>query len=74
MDLISAKKGEKLKIVGLDGGEEFIKKLNSLGISDGKTIIKISSLRLKGPIIISIDRASVAIGRNMAKRIIVERS
>ncbi|MBA7468368.1 hypothetical protein ES707_03612 [subsurface metagenome] len=64
--------GQSGTVVQIQGGHGLINRLNSLGIRSGKRIIKISSMVMRGPVTIQVDRAQVAIGFGMARRIIVE--
>ena len=59
-------------VVQIQGGHGLVNRLNSLGIRPGKRIIKTSSMIMRGPVTIAVDRAQVAIGFGMARRIIVE--
>jgi len=47
-------------------------KLANLGIQPGKPIKKVSQLALKGPVIVEVSRAQLAIGFGMASRIFVK--
>ncbi len=49
-----------------------VNRLNALGIIPGKKITKISAMLMQGPVTIEVDRAQVAIGFGMAKKIIVK--
>jgi len=42
-----------------------------LGIMPGKIVTKVSSVFMRGPVVIVVDRVQVAIGFGMASRIIV---
>jgi len=64
--------GQSGTIVQIQGGHGLVNRLNSLGIRPGKRIIKTSSMIMRGPVTIQVDRAQVAIGFGMARRIIVE--
>ena len=55
----------------VDGGPGFQRRLASLGIRVGKTVRKITSEPLRGPIIVEVDGARVAIGRGMAMKVLV---
>ena len=66
------KVGQSGKITEIKGGKEMLNRLNSLGIRPDKRITKIGSMIMQGPITIGIDTAQVAIGFNMAARIMVE--
>ena len=64
--------GQSGTVVQIQGGHGLVNRLNSLGIRPGKRITKISSMIMRGPVTIQVDRAQVAIGFGMARRIIVE--
>jgi len=64
--------GQSGVVVQIQGGHGLINRLNSLGIRPGKRITKLSSMIMRGPVTIQVDRAQVAIGFGMARRIIVE--
>ncbi len=64
--------GQNGIVVQIQGGHGLINRLNSLGIRPGKRITKTSSMIMRGPVTIQVDRAQVAIGFGMARRIIVE--
>ncbi len=64
--------GQSGVVVQIQGGHGLVNRLNSLGIRSGKRITKISSMIMRGPVTIEVDRAQVAIGFGMANRIIVE--
>lgn len=70
--LFDLKSGQKTAIKSLKGGAEFQKKLRSLNLRVGKTIRKITTQPLQGPVVVEIDHTEVAIGMNMAKKIVVE--
>ncbi|MEA3253550.1 MAG: FeoA family protein [Chloroflexota bacterium] len=63
--------GQSGIVVQIQGGPGMSNRLSSLGIRPGKRIRKVSSMLMRGPITIEIDRSQVAIGRGMANRIIV---
>ncbi|MFK5926217.1 MAG: FeoA family protein [Desulfuromusa sp.] len=71
MTLFDLKSGKKATIKGLEGGEEFRKKLASLNIRAGKIIRKITAEPLHGPVVIEIDNTKATIGMKMAKKIVV---
>jgi len=64
--------GQSGVVVQIQGGHGLVNRLNSLGIRPGKRITKTSSMIMRGPVTIEVDRAQVAIGFGMARRIIVE--
>jgi len=64
--------GQSGIVVQIQGGHGLVNRLSALGIRPGKKIAKISSMFMRGPVTILVDRAQVAIGFGMARRIIVE--
>ena len=64
--------GQSGKVVQVLGGPGLVNRLNSLGIRPGKRITKVSSVFMRGPVTIQIDRAQVAIGHGMANKIVIE--
>ena len=65
------KSDERGVIEGINGGQSLIDRLNALGIRPGKEIIKVSSMFMRGPVTVQIDRSQVAIGLGMAKKILI---
>jgi len=66
------KTGQSGVVIQIQGGHGLVNRLDALGIRPGKRITKTSSMIMRGPVTIQVDRAQVAIGFGMAKRIIVE--
>jgi ferrous iron transport protein A len=66
-------RGEEGVIVAIQGGWGLQHRLRHLGLTEGRTIRKLSNLALGGPVIVLVNRAQVAIGRGMARRILVRR-
>jgi ferrous iron transport protein A len=66
------KAGQSGKVVEITGGTGLTNRLNSLGIRPGKKITKISSMFMRGPVTIKVDRSQVAVGYGMAGKISVE--
>jgi len=64
--------GQSGMVVQLQGGHGLFNRLSALGIRPGKRITKVSSMLMRGPVTIQVDRAHVAVGFGMASRIIVE--
>ena len=64
--------GDSGIVVRMTGGSHMINRLDALGIRQGKRIIKLSSMFMKGPVTIKIDEAQVAIGYKMADKIVVK--
>ena len=64
--------GQSGIVVQIQGGHGLVNRLGALGIRLGKRITKVSSMFMRGPVTIQVDRAQVAIGFGMANKIIVE--
>lgn len=64
--------GKQGKISSINGGIGLQKKLENMGITTGSEIFKISRQWLKGPVIIRHGNTELAIGHNMAEKIMVE--
>ncbi len=59
-------------VVKVGGGAGLMHRLEILGIREGKKITKLSSMIMRGPIVVKVNGCQVAVGRGMAKRIMVE--
>ncbi len=66
------KKNEKIKILSIDCGREFCKRLCALGLFEG-TEIKIIKNDNFGPIIIQILNSKIALGQGEANKIYGEK-
>ena len=64
--------GQSGVVIQIQGGHGLDNRLNSLGIRPGKRITKVSSMIMRGPVTIEVDRAQVAIGFGTARRIIIK--
>lgn len=64
--------GKEAKVIGIQKGFGFSEKMCSMNIRTGKTIKKITSQPFKGPVIVKIDDRQCAIGRGMARKVMVE--
>jgi len=70
--LVQMQRGQSGIVVQIQGGHGAVNRLGALGIIPGKRITKISSMLMRGPITIEVDRVQVAIGFGMANKVIVE--
>ena len=66
------KSGQSGVIVQIQGGPGMVNRLASLGIRPGKRITKFSSMLMRGPVTVRVDRTQIAIGFGMARRVIIE--
>ena len=64
-------RGEAGTVVAIQGGRGFQQRLRLLGLAEGQGIRKLSELALGGPVVVLVNRAQLAIGRGMARRILV---
>jgi Fe2+ transport system protein FeoA len=64
--------GQEAVIKQIEGGYGSQRRLASLGIRVGQTVRKVGSGPFKGPVVVEVDRARVAIGKVMAMKVIVE--
>ena len=71
-NLKDLKSGEGGRIAQINGGHGMVSRLAALGIRPGKRITKLNSGFMRGPVTIEVDRAQIAIGFGMAKRILIE--
>ena len=72
ISLLELQAGKEAKIVRLDEGCGFGKKIATLNLRVGKTVKKITTQPLAGPVVLEIDNTKVALGRGMAMKIFVE--
>jgi ferrous iron transport protein A len=63
---------KKGKIVDLDGGQGFQRRLRVMGIREGQTVIIVSKQPFRGPLTIAVGVCQMTLGRGMADKITVE--
>ncbi len=63
--------GQSATVVEIVGGHGLANRLDALGIRPGKKITKVGAAFMRGPVVIRVDRAEVAIGFGMARKIFV---
>jgi Fe2+ transport system protein FeoA len=73
ISLVQVKPAEKAKILEILGGSNLESRLLSMGVYKGKSVIKLSHIGLKGPVVIKAGRSILALGHSVAEKIIVER-
>jgi len=62
--------GKKVKVLKLEGNDESIKKLEAMGIREGKVLEVVQ--KLGRSIVVKLDHSKVAISKSLAKRIKVQ--
>jgi len=62
--------GKRVKVLKLEGNDESIKKLEAMGIREGKVLEVVQ--KLGRSIVVKLDHSKVAISKSLAKRIKVQ--
>lgn len=70
--LVQIPSGSKARIRTFRGGFGFVRRLEALGIREGKEIVKVSGPQSRGPVVLRCGGTQVAIGFGMAQKIFVE--
>jgi len=73
VSLDTVEKNKKMVVKKIDGGVMVRRRLNQMGIHLGDVIIVRRSGIMGGPLLVEVHGSEVAIGRGMAKKIIVSR-
>lgn len=66
------KANHKGEISEISSGANLQNKLMNMGVYKGKEIMKLSHIGLRGPVVIKTGRSILALGHNVAAKIIVE--
>lgn len=74
MTLADALPGQWLVILGYDGGQELLEKLFPLGLAPGDSARVVRRGPLGGALLVEAGGRSIAIGRSVAQRVLVEAS
>ena len=72
LDLTKLKSGQKGVVVEVQGGAGLVRRLESMGVREGKKITKVSAQFWRGPQIVKVDNTQVAIGFSMAMKISIK--
>jgi ferrous iron transport protein A len=72
MTLIQAKTGQTVRILSFKGGVGLEHKLRQLGLVPGDSARVLRHAPLGGPILVEVDGRSIALGRGVASKVIVE--
>lgn len=73
LKLLFLKNGEKGEIMRIEGGRQMNQRLNDLGLTVGTIITIEREAPFGGPIQIMVRGSSLALGRGIASRIIIQR-
>ena len=71
MDLSQAKSGELVRVKEILGGQRAVTRLREMGLVEG-ALVKVIDKPIIGPIIVEVNGTKIALGRGMAKKVIVE--
>ena len=63
--------GQSGQVVDFGGGWGVKRRVQAMGIRPGKRITKISGMFMRGPVVVKVDNAQVAVGWGMAQKIMV---
>jgi len=69
--LVLMQPGQSGVVIEIQGRRGMAHRLGALGIIPGKRITKVSSMFMRGPVTVLVDRAQIAIGYGMASRILI---
>lgn len=72
VSLACMKPGQRGVLVEIRGGHGMVRRLDALGLRLCKRIRKVSSMLMRGPVVVEVDGFQIAIGYGIASRIIVE--
>jgi Fe2+ transport system protein FeoA len=72
MSLTQMKASHKAKIVEISGGQNLQDRLMNMGVYKGKEVTKLSHIGLRGPVVIKVGRSILALGHEVATKIMVE--
>jgi len=72
LSLVHLNRGDLGRIIEINGGPGFRRRLNVLGVREGQIIKVISRQPMRGPLTIAVGNCQMTIGRGMAHKIIVE--
>ena len=72
ISLLQLPSDKKAKIIKLEGGHGFQRKLRVMGIREEQTITIVSKQPFRGPLTVTVGGCHLTLGRGMAQKIIVK--
>jgi ferrous iron transport protein A len=72
MTLIQVKAGQTVRIINFKGGIGLEHKLRQLGLFPGDNATVLRHAPLGGPVLVEVEGRSIALGRGVASKVIVE--
>ena len=70
--LVDIEKGTRVIISSFEGGARFMNRLNQFGLYPGDLAMVVRHAPFGGPILLEVRGMEIALGRNIASRILVE--
>jgi Fe2+ transport system protein FeoA len=70
--LVELRGGESGIVVGVRGGFGVQRRLATLGIRINKKVRMVTAQPFSGPVVVEVDRAHIATGLGMARKVLVE--
>ena len=74
MVLLDVKKGDWARVLRLDGGAGLADKLTQHGLYPGDCVRVLRTAPMGGPLLVDVHGREIALGRGIAKKIVVEES
>ncbi len=72
MTLIQVENGKTVRLLRFQGGRGLNQKLSQLGLCPGENARVLRHAPLGGPVLIEVEGRSIALGRGVASKVIVE--
>ncbi len=72
ISLAQLQANQKGKVIEILGGTNLQDKLMHMGVYQGKEVMKLSHIGLRGPVVIKTGRTILALGHGVAGKIILE--
>ncbi len=72
MTLDQLSKGTNARVISIAGGPGLYRNLSQMGIHPGDTIVVSGSGAFRGPLLVDIHGIRIALGRGIARRIVVQ--
>jgi ferrous iron transport protein A len=72
MTLDQLRFGERARVVAVQGGRGLRLNLEQMGIHSGDTIVVAGSGAFRGPVLIEVHGSRIALGRGVARKILVD--
>lgn len=72
ISLTQLKANRKGRVVDIIGGTNLQNKLMNMGVYKGRIVTKLSHIGLRGPVVIKVGRGILALGHEIALKVMVE--